>query len=133
MPSRILCVEDHPSVANSIKVLLEGQGYEVVIAGSSAQGFALSQLQPFDLILLDNGLPDGTGLDLCQRICTTGKQTPIVFYTGYDCDLKSQAFAAGAQGYIQKGESINVLLSAISSHLSKAPTPEPGSQSAPNS
>jgi two-component system response regulator MprA len=125
MPTRILCVEDHPTVANSLKVLLERQGYEVVLAGSSAQGFALSQLQPFDLILLDYGLPDGTGLDLCQRICTSGKQTPIVFYTGYDCDLKSQAFAAGAQGYVQKGESISVLLSAISSHLSKEQTPEP--------
>ena len=126
MPPRILCVEDHPHVANSLKVLLEGQAYEVVIASTSAQGFALSQLQHFDLILLDNGLPDGTGLDLCQSICRSGKQTPIVFYTGSECDLKSQAFAAGAQGYVKKGESLNVLLSAISSHCCKEPTLEPG-------
>jgi DNA-binding response OmpR family regulator len=126
MPPRILCVEDHPDIAGYLKVLLEDQGYEVMLAGSSAQGFTLSQLQAFDLILLDNGLPDGTGLDLCQRIYASDKRTPIIFHTaGYDRSLKSRAFEAGARGYVKKGAGFDVLLSAISSHLGKEPTREP--------
>ena len=126
MPLRILCVEDHPDIASYLKILLERQGYEVVIAGNFTEGFAWAQLQSFNLILLDNGLPDGTGLELCRRIRISDEQTPIVFYTSsYDWHLKSQAFAAGAQDFVKKSDEIDVLLNTIAIHLSKERVGEP--------
>lgn len=122
MSPRILCVEDHLDIASYLKLLLAQNGYDVVVAGNFEQGRALAETQRFELILLDNGLPDGTGLELCRHIRTFDSATPIVFYSAsYDPILKIQALAAGAQEYVKKNSGLEVLLSALATQMAKAP------------
>ena len=126
MPIRILCVEDYADIARYLRMLLEFDGYEVTIADSLAQGLTSIRTQPFDLILLDYGLPYGTGLDLCREARRAGVRTPIVFFTVNDDPfLKSLAVGAGAQDFIKKGADTKDLLNAIATYAKAASVSEP--------
>src|SRR5581483_10253445 len=66
---QILVVEDNSDVAEVLKDLLEGEGYQVELASSMA--LALQRIRAVDLTLLDVVLPDGNALDLCRLIRAT--------------------------------------------------------------
>ena len=70
---------------------------------TSAEALRLSQSARFDLYLLDSRLPDGTGAELCQRICSFDRVTPILFLSA-DASPQTQAevFRLGAQAYLTK-------------------------------
>jgi DNA-binding response OmpR family regulator len=100
---RILFVDDHDDTCFMVTVLLRRSDYEVVTADCVASGLKLAQEEAFDLYLLDNRLPDGTGNELCEEIRKFDQTTPIIFYSGeaYDCD-KQRALSNGAQDYVEK-------------------------------
>jgi PAS domain S-box-containing protein len=79
----ILLVEDHVDTSRVLSRLLERMGHRVRIADSVASGVAAAQL-PFDLLLSDIGLPDGTGIDLIQQL-RQGRnlKVPAVALTGF--------------------------------------------------
>jgi two-component system CheB/CheR fusion protein len=72
LPLRILLVEDHADTAEAMAELLRGQGHEVRVAGSVAEGLAAAEAlrgaEGVDLLLSDLGLPDGSGLDLMREL-----------------------------------------------------------------
>jgi DNA-binding response OmpR family regulator len=100
---RILYIEDHEDTRELVTLLLAQKSYEVITGSTIASGVALAGAEDFDLYLLDSWLPDGSGLDLCQRIRQFDQTTPILFYSAAayasDCDL---ALKCGAQGYLVK-------------------------------
>lgn len=100
---RILYIEDHEDTRELVTLLLAQKSYEVITGSTIASGVALAGTENFDLYLLDSWLPDGSGLDLCQRIRQFDQTTPILFYSAAayaaDCDLAMQC---GAQGYLVK-------------------------------
>lgn len=99
--ARILCVEDDKDTCELISVLFPQ--YEVKIAYKMSEGIRLFESETFDLCILDNWLPDGSGIDLCQKIHAINPNTPIVFASavGYKTEIQ-KALDAGAQEYLVK-------------------------------
>lgn len=111
---RVLCVEDNADTSLMISTLLQQSGYEVQLATTIADGLTLARTGAFDLYLLDNKLPDGSGLELCERIREFAPSAPIVFHTAaaYEAD-RQRGFAAGAQAYLTKPEGSDHLVDII--------------------
>jgi two-component system alkaline phosphatase synthesis response regulator PhoP len=98
---RILFVEDHQDTLDLYEVVLSELKYQVVTASSVQRALELVGSQTFDIFVLDSGLFDGSGIDLCKQIRLTNRSTPILFCSGkaYEKD-KEEALLAGAQGYL---------------------------------
>jgi DNA-binding response OmpR family regulator len=101
--SCILYIEDHEDTRDLVKLILEGQDYDVATSATIANALTLAKSQRFDLYLLDSRLPDGTGLDFCRQLRGFDSLTPILFYSAaaYEVDRQS-ALDCGAQGYLTK-------------------------------
>jgi DNA-binding response OmpR family regulator len=100
---RILYVEDHDDTRDLVTLVLAQRNFEVITANTLSGAVRMAGTEQFDLYLLDTRLPDGSGVELCQRLRELDKQTPILFYSAaaYDADRK-KAFECGAQGYVTK-------------------------------
>jgi two-component system, chemotaxis family, CheB/CheR fusion protein len=85
-PLRILLVEDHADTARFMRRLLTKDGHAVQWAGNVAAGLKLAAEQPFDLLLSDLGLPDGTGVDLMRALRREGSMLPGIVLSGYGQD-----------------------------------------------
>jgi len=112
---RILSVEDHEDTARLLSFLLTNSGYEVHTAGTIGEGLRFARSGDYSLFLLDNRLPDGTGVELCREIRLFNLHTPIVFYSSdYGSVVRPQALKAGAQAFVKKGADFDVLRETIS-------------------
>ncbi len=84
---RVLVVEDEPATIRLMVRLLRGLGYEVKSAESVVEATEwVNGSEPFDLIVSDIGLPDGTGFDLMRQVRATRAGTPGIALTGYGTD-----------------------------------------------
>ena len=106
MPSpkgRILYTEDDPDSRELVRYLFTRAGYEVVCTENGPQALQLAKQERFDLFLVDNWLPDLTGVDLTLYIREFDQITPILFYSGaaFETDRRD-ALDAGAQAYLTK-------------------------------
>ena len=76
---------------------------QTATATTAAEALELIGRERFDLYLLDNWLPGGSGVELCRKIRESDTSTPIVFYSGAGLDSeREEALAAGAQAYLIK-------------------------------
>ena len=100
---RILCVDEDEDACEMMNALLDLQGYEVIQAQNVAEGLSQGITNNLDLILLDWVFQDGTGIDLCKMLRSTGVSAPILFYSGArdGADIET-AMRAGAQGFLIK-------------------------------
>jgi DNA-binding response OmpR family regulator len=98
---RILCVEDDKDTCELLNLLFSD--YEVVFAHNLAEAFCLLEKQHFDLYVLDNWLPDGSGIDVCEKIHALKPEVPIIFTSavGNKTEIK-KALDAGAREYLIK-------------------------------
>jgi DNA-binding response OmpR family regulator len=98
---RILLVEDREDEWDIVAFKL--QEYKLTFARDLDEGLQLARRRYFDLYILDNWLPDGSGVGLCRLIRRFDSRTPILFYSAaaYDRDIK-EALRAGAQAYLVK-------------------------------
>jgi DNA-binding response OmpR family regulator len=105
-PSRqILFVEDTADTRDLVEFSLQQDGFTVTCAQTADEGLTLARTQSYALIILDIGLPDKDGLELCREIRRFNQQTPILFYTAFAELLDEQeAIKAGAQGWLRKPE-----------------------------
>jgi DNA-binding response OmpR family regulator len=96
---RVLVVEDSPRVARGLQIALRMRGYEVLCASTAAEALAAP---PVDLVLLDLGLPDRDGLDLCRELRRAG-DVPIIAVTarGDERD-RVTGLRAGVDDYVVK-------------------------------
>jgi two-component system KDP operon response regulator KdpE len=100
--ARILLVDDEPAIQRAVGPLLRARGYQVEIVGSGAEALALVADRPPDLVVLDLGLPDLEGTEVCRRIRLTS-MVPILVLSarGAEAD-KVQALDLGADDYVTK-------------------------------
>ena len=121
---RVLYIEDHEDTRELVTLLLGQNSFEVVTGSTIESGIALAMAQSFDLYLLDSWLPDGSGLDLCQRIREFDKTTPILFYSAaaYASD-HAMALASGAQAYLIKPSQPSELCRIVSELIEKSHRP----------
>jgi DNA-binding response OmpR family regulator len=98
---RILCVEDDRDTCELLNILLAE--YTVVFAHSLQESLSLLENQSFDLYLLDNWLPDGSGIEICRKIREQWPEVPIIFTSavGQKSEIK-KAMNAGAGKYMLK-------------------------------
>lgn len=102
---QILFVEDTRDTRSLVEFSLESEGFKVTTAETADEGLDLARTKNFALILLDIGLPDKDGLELCREIRRFDQRTPILFYTAFSNLIDEQETAsAGAQGCLRKPE-----------------------------
>lgn len=83
--------------------LLQDCGYGVLTAGSVAEGLELAREINFDLYILDVRLPDGTGVELCQKLRELNSQIPILYYSAYGDEADHQsALNTCGDAYLKK-------------------------------
>lgn len=100
--ARILLVDDETSIQRALGPLLRSRGYHVAIAGTGADALRLFDEQPHDLVVLDLGLPDLEGTEVCRRIRQTSA-APIVVLSAREGETdKVQALDLGADDYVTK-------------------------------
>jgi DNA-binding response OmpR family regulator len=121
---RVLYVEDHEDTRELVTLLLGQKSFEVVTGGTIESGLALAMSESFDLYLLDSWLPDGSGLDLCQRIRQFDQTTPILFYSAaaYASD-HALAMQCGAQAYLIKPSQPSELCRMVSELIERSRCP----------
>jgi PAS domain S-box-containing protein len=105
-PHRVLVVEDHPDVAQVIRTTLERAGYDFAHTSTVKQATEFLSNQVVDAILLDVGLPDGSGLDLLRWVRSRdhgARDTPAVILSGQPPDTSvSPALAGGPVSWLKK-------------------------------
>ena len=118
----VLVVDDHPIFRHGIAALLSASGYEIVgQAASAAEAVAAARASRPDVVLMDLGLPDESGLAATGRIVGELPDTAIVVVTMYDDDGSVRdALAAGAAGYIVKDAAPAEILAAVSAAIQGA-------------
>jgi DNA-binding response OmpR family regulator len=89
--ARILLVEDDPDVRLLMEHVLHGEGYDVTVVETVAIATSLLASQPFDLVLVDANLPDGSGLTVAEKAKSLGRKALVI--TGYGLSLPKNALA----------------------------------------
>ncbi|MEH3106613.1 MAG: response regulator [Sphingomonas fennica] len=105
MTASILTVDDSASLRMAIRIALTGAGYAVTEAGDGVQGLAKAAETRFDMIVTDLNMPNMDGLTMIRELRKQPAQAgvPIIFLTTEsDADMKAQAKAAGATGWLVK-------------------------------
>jgi CheY-like chemotaxis protein/anti-sigma regulatory factor (Ser/Thr protein kinase) len=116
----ILLVEDHVDTALALARLLKMRGHQVRTAASTKEAEAECATHPFDLLLCDIGLPDGTGYDLIKRVRAQSEIAAIaVTGFGMQSDV-DHALAAGFDAHVTKPINLSRLESAIAESSRRA-------------
>jgi PAS domain S-box-containing protein len=116
-PKRLLLVEDEMPIAEGLAALLELDGFEVTIAGSGESGLAALRASSFDVLVLDVGLPDMSGIDAYRTIAAEQPDLPVIFSTGHA--EEGGGFAAGGRtAFLRKPYAYEDLTRAIREILS---------------
>ena len=102
MTRRIVVVEDEPAIADAIDYALRSNGFVVERVSTLAAARTAVQRQPADLIVLDVGLPDGSGFDLCRELRRTST-VPVLFLTARGDEIdRVVGLELGADDYVVK-------------------------------
>jgi two-component system catabolic regulation response regulator CreB len=123
--ARILIVDDEPAILDNIQYVLEAEGLETLRASEGLHVTPLLARERIDLILLDIGLPDISGIDLCKEIRKT-HTTPIIFLTARAGELdRVVGLELGADDYISKPFSPRELSARVKAVLRRVRSPAP--------
>ncbi len=99
----ILVIEDDPSVRTLVKAVLEHNGNSVSTADNATDGEANAIGNEYDMIILDLGLPDGDGYEVCKNIRDKNVTTPVLILSGeQETDVKVKCLKVGADDYLTK-------------------------------
>lgn len=99
----VLIVEDEKLTRWSLKERLERDGYEVLEAGTGREGLELVDRRGPDLLLLDQRLPDTSGLDVLRRVAARHADVPVILMTAYGAvETAVEAMKMGAADYVDK-------------------------------
>jgi DNA-binding response OmpR family regulator len=118
---RILVVEDDPSELSTVHAVLTDSGYHVHPAPNAAFALRFLDHATPDLILMDVGLPDQSGFQLCATLKSRADtaEIPVIFVSAADkLSDRMRAFAAGAVDYVVKPFETAEILARIGTHLS---------------
>jgi two-component system OmpR family response regulator len=123
---RILIVDDEPAVVDVVEFALRKGGFEVMSTATIAKARSVLESEAIDLLVLDLGLPDGDGLDLCRHIHAKTR-LPTIILTCRDEEIdRVVGLESGADDYVVKPFSPRELVARVRSVLRRAsadPTP----------
>ena len=120
MAGHILLAEDDKALSALMQDFFRAAGVAVTPAYDGEQALVLAQEQPFDLLVLDVSLPDGSGFDFCQKVRRTSN-VPILFLTASDEEMNIiMGLELGGDDYLTKPFKLGVLLSRVNALLRRA-------------
>jgi two-component system catabolic regulation response regulator CreB len=100
---RILVVEDEPAIADTIIYALQTEGFAVTWKTRGADGLAAARGENFALVVLDVGLPDASGFDVCRELRRREAALPVIFLTARAAEIdKVVGLELGADDYVVK-------------------------------
>ena len=120
---RILLVDDEESVVDTVRLMLEHLGYEVIAKGSSMEALEAFQAEPdrFDLVITDQTMPKMRGKELAQRLISIRANVPVILFTGFgDGITEQEAKAVGISAHLMKPMVIDDMATTIRKLLDKA-------------
>jgi DNA-binding response OmpR family regulator len=118
---RILLVEDDPALGPQIRSSLQSAGYAVDVSVDGIDAEGLGDIEPYDLILLDLGLPKRPGLNVLANWRNRGNKVPVIILTARGSwQEKVEGFKAGADDYIGKPFQTEELLARIGAVLKRS-------------
>jgi DNA-binding response OmpR family regulator len=101
--ARIGVCEDDPAIRRVLLELLRRDEHVVSLAHNGGEAMKLFVGRPFEVLILDIGLPDADGRDVCQGLRAAGQRAPVLFLTAYDGQHdKIAGFTSGADDYVTK-------------------------------
>jgi DNA-binding response OmpR family regulator len=118
-PKRVLLVDDDTMLRSSLAEQLAADGpYAVTEAGSCAQARTLAGEGLYEFMILDIGLPDGDGRELCREFRDMGVSCPIILLTAAESDADTvRGLESGANDYVTKPFRFAVLMARVHAHL----------------
>jgi len=116
---KILLVDDDDDLREALsEQLVMSEEFDVFEAGTGAQAMERAKESLYDLVILDVGLPDTDGRELCRLMRKQGVKCPILMLTGHDSDADTiLGLDAGANDYVTKPFRFSVLLARIRAQL----------------
>lgn len=120
MGERILIIEDNVSLVDMLRMVLERRNYDVITTASGQEGLTLVRKKKPDLIILDIGLPDADGYDICREIKSEPKtrEIKILMLTGKGTvEDVEKGFEVAADAYLPKPFDMERLILKIQSLL----------------
>jgi two-component system, OmpR family, response regulator len=125
--SKILVVDDEPSIVDAVGTALRYEGFEVQNAGSGREALAsVTRAEP-DLIVLDWMLPDLDGIEVARRLRDRGYKSAILFLTAKDAvENKVDALRIGGDDYVTKPFSLAELVARVQAVLRRTTSETPG-------
>lgn len=125
---RLLVVEDMAHLADAVQRFLAGAGHAVDLAPDCATAEAALAVAQYDAVLLDLGLPDGSGLDLLRALRRRGDRTPVIIATALDqISDRIAGLDAGADDYVVKPFDLGELAARLRANARRAtgaPSPD---------
>lgn len=119
--ARLLLLEDDQSLIDGLVYALTKEGFALDVAMTVREARAQLAAQAYDLVLLDQTLPDGSGLSLCEEVRAGGNAVPIIFLTAMDEEIQViRALDAGGDDYITKPFKLGELCSRIRAQLRRS-------------
>ncbi len=111
---RVLLIEDEPTTAKAIEMMLVAERFNVYTTASGDEGLDLGMLYDYDVILLDLNLPDMHGYDVLKKLRVAKVSTPVLVLSGIsEMDSKIRSFGFGADDYVTKPFHCGELLARI--------------------
>jgi DNA-binding NtrC family response regulator len=103
MPHKLLIIEDDAALGQMLAMHFEDVGFEVALERTCGSGLARLKEASFDLLLLDQQLPDGQGIDLIETLLALDPELPVIMMTGqHDLELAIEAIKRGAADFVHK-------------------------------
>jgi two-component system catabolic regulation response regulator CreB len=128
---RVLLVEDEPAIADTLVYALGTECFEVTHALTGAEALAAVDKETFDFAILDIGLPDMTGLDVCRRLRETSS-IPVLFLTARDSEVdRILGLELGGDDYVTKPFSPREIVARVRAILRRSHTVTPLPQANP--
>ncbi len=100
---RVLLIEDEPTTAKAVEMMLTAEGFTVYTTASGEEGLDLGMVYDYDMILLDLNLPDLHGYDVLKKLRLARVKTPVLVVSGIsEMETKVRSFGFGADDYVTK-------------------------------
>ncbi|UPM51173.1 response regulator transcription factor [Synechococcus sp. A10-1-5-1] len=125
--TRLLLADDDPKLRQFLELELAEEGYTVQSAATGMDALLAIRQDAPELVILDWMLPDLSGVEVCQRLRSTGLGVPVLMLTGRDAVAdRVEALDAGADDYLVKPFSIEELLARLRALARRGTRSEPG-------
>ena len=114
MKSKLLVIDDEPAIRDTMRMLLEYDGFEVLVAGSGLEGLAMVERDNPDLVFLDVKMPGMDGLEVLSRLRALNESLPVVIVSAHGSTTTAlEAGRLGAFRFIEKPLSKDYVLDAV--------------------